>query len=77
MKTKFSHNGHRPRRGTKTQRKHEELRNEQTTNVCMIFFVPSRLRGIFGSGLSGLSSDTVLDQRGQQRGLYDTVLIML
>jgi len=28
---------------------------------------------IFNSALCGLSSDTVLNQRGRQRGLYETV----
>ncbi len=56
METKFGH------KGTKTQRKHEELRNERTAYVCMTFFVPRRglwpscLRGIFGSGSSVLDS---------------------
>jgi hypothetical protein len=48
METKFSHEG------SKAQRTHEELRNYQASNLFMNFFVPSCLRGIFGSGLSGL-----------------------
>jgi hypothetical protein len=52
METKFS------REGSKAQRTHEELRNYQTSNLSMNFFVPSRLRGIFGSGLSGLDGIT-------------------
>ena len=48
METKFSHEG------SKAQRKQEELGNYQASNRFMNFFVPSRLRGIFGSGLSGL-----------------------
>jgi hypothetical protein len=50
METKFSHEG------SKAQRKQEELRNYPTSNLFMNFFVLSRLRGIFGSGLSGLGS---------------------
>jgi hypothetical protein len=51
METKFSHEG------SKAQRKHGELRNCQTSSLFMNFFVPSRLRGMFGSGLSGLDDN--------------------